>query len=85
MAFALAVGDVVVVLSFFAQARGIQLYKVDCCHLVIRNPVVVRRNVSQNDGVSPPYVLTMQIAVFAFLREIMSPFDVKDARERPHW
>ena len=27
-----------------------------------------------------PYVLNMQIAVFAFLRVIMSPFDVKDAR-----
>ena len=49
MASALAVGDVVVVLSFSAQSRGIQLCEVDCRHLVIRNPVVVRRNVSQND------------------------------------
>ena len=32
-----------------------------------------------------PYVLNMRIAVFVFLREIMSPFDVKDARKRPHW
>ena len=29
-----------------------------------------------------PYVLNMRIAVFDFLREIMSPFDVKDARKR---
>ena len=43
------VGDVVVLLSFSACARGIQLYEVDCRHLVIGNPVVVRRNVSQND------------------------------------
>ena len=100
MASALTVGDVVVLLSFSAQARGIQLYEVDCRHLVIRNPVVVRRNVSQNDKsraewVTPmwlrikmafsPYVLNMRIAVFAFLWEIMSPFDVKDARKRPHW
>ena len=49
MAYALSVGDVVVVLSFSTQARGIQLYEGDCYHLVIRNPVVVRRNVSQND------------------------------------
>ena len=49
MASALAVGDVVVLLSFSAQARGIQLYEVDCRHLMIRIPVVVRRNVSQND------------------------------------
>ena len=49
MASALAVGNFVVLLSFSAQARGIQLYEVDCRHLVIRNPVVVRRNVSQND------------------------------------
>ena len=45
MASALAV----VLLSFSAQARDIQLYEVDCRHLVIGNPVVVRRNVSQND------------------------------------
>ena len=32
-----------------------------------------------------PYVLNMRIAVFAFLREIMSPFDVKDAIKYPHW
>ena len=32
-----------------------------------------------------PKVLNMRIAVFDFLREIMSPFDVKDARKRPHW
>ena len=37
----------------------------------------------KKDGV--PHVLNMRIAVFAFLREIMSPFDVKDARKRPHW
>ena len=49
MASALAVGDVVVVLPYSAQARGIQLYEVDCRHLVIRNHVVVRKNVSQND------------------------------------
>ena len=49
MASALAVGDVVVLLSFSAKARGIQCYGVDCRHLVIENPVVVRRNVSQND------------------------------------
>ena len=100
MASALAVGNVAVLLSFSAQARGIQLYEVDCRHLMIRIPVVVRRNVSQNEEsravwvtpmwlrikmVFPPYVLNMQIAVFAFLREIMSPFDVKDARKRPHW
>ena len=99
MASALAVGDVVV-LSFSAQARGIQLYEVDCRHLMIRIPVVVRRNVSQNDEsraewVTPmwlrikmafsPYVLNMRIAIFAFLREIMSLFDVNDARKRPHW
>ena len=99
MASAIAVGDVVV-LPFSAQARGIQLYKVDCRHLVIRNPVVVRRNVSQNDEsrtkrvtcmwlwikmAFSPYVLNMRIAVFDFLWEIMSPFDVKDARKRPHW
>ena len=48
MASALAVGDVVV-LSFSAQARGIQLYEVDYRHLMIRIPVVMRRNVSQND------------------------------------
>ena len=35
MASALTVGDVVVLLSFSAQARGIQLYEVDCRHLVI--------------------------------------------------
>lgn len=49
MASVLAVGDVVVVLSFSAQARGIRLYEVDCRHLVIRNPVVVRRNPSRYD------------------------------------
>ena len=49
MPSALTVGDVVVVLSFSAEARSIQLYEVDCRHLVIRNPVVVRRIVSQND------------------------------------
>ena len=49
MASALAVGDFVVLLSFSAQARYIQLYEVDCRHLVIGNPVVVRRNISQND------------------------------------
>ena len=31
------------------------------------------------------YVLNMWIAVFAFLREIMSLFDMKDARKWPHW
>ena len=36
------------------------------------------------DGISP-YVLNMRIAIFAFLREIMSPFNVKDARKSPHW
>ena len=35
------------------------------------------------DGIFP--VLNMQIPVFAFLREVMSPFNVKDARKRPHW
>ena len=49
MASALAVGDIVVFLSFFVQARGIQLYEVVRRHLVIGNPVVARRNVSQND------------------------------------
>ena len=49
MASPLTVGDVVVFLSFSAEARGIQLYEVDCRHLMIRNPVVVRRNASQND------------------------------------
>ena len=48
MAFALAVGDVVV-LSFSAQARGIRLYEVDCRCLVIGNPVIVRRNPSRYD------------------------------------
>ena len=43
------VGNVAVLLSFSAQARGIQLYEVDCHHLVIGNRVAVRRNVSQND------------------------------------
>ena len=59
MAYALTVGDVVVVLSISAQARGIQLYEVDCHHLVIRNPVVVRRNVSQNDESSAERVTPM--------------------------
>ena len=49
MVSTLVVGNVVVVLPFSAQAIGIQLYEVDCHHLVIRDPVVVRRNVSQND------------------------------------
>ena len=48
MASALTIGDVVVLLSFSAQARGIQHYEVDCRHLAFRNPVVVRINVSQN-------------------------------------
>ena len=55
----LLVGDVVVVLSFSAEARGIQLYEVDCRHLVIRNPVVVRRNVSQNDESHAERVMPM--------------------------
>ena len=49
MASALPVGDVVVVLPFSAQARGIQLHEVDCRHLVIGNSVVVSRNISQKD------------------------------------
>ena len=59
MAYALTVGDVVVVLSFSAQARGIQIYEVDCRHLVIRNPVVVRRNISQNDKSRAEQVMPM--------------------------
>ena len=49
MAFALAVGDVVVLLSFSAQARGVRLYEVDCHRLVIGSPVVVRRNPNRYD------------------------------------
>ena len=80
-------------LSFSDQARGIQLYEVNCRHLVIRNPVVVRRSISQNDKsraeqvtsmwlikmAFSPYVLNMRIAVFAFLREILSPLDVPES------
>ena len=68
--------------------------------LEIRNPYVMRRNISQNDEsrakrVTPmwlrikmvfsPYVLNIRIVVFAFLQEIMSSFNVKYARKRPHW
>ena len=59
MAFALAVGDVVVLLPFSAQARGIQLHEVEFRHLVIRNPVVVRRNVSQNNELRAERVTPM--------------------------
>ena len=42
-------------------------------------------HVTENkDGVSP-YVLSMQNAVFAFLWEIMLPFDMKDVRKCLHW
>ena len=44
MAFALAVGDVVVLLSFSAQARGVRLYEVEN----VQRAILQSRNVLAN-------------------------------------